>query len=64
MITKEDILTELKMASIDNANFIDGKLSWDYVSADTYMALKPTTDEECRLIDNTLDQFANYYETA
>lgn len=63
-ITKDLILSELKIAAMDNANIVDGELSWDFVSADVYMSLKPETKEEFSLIDNTLDQFANYYEEA
>lgn len=63
-ITKETILKELINAVNDNANYVDDKVNWDYVSADLYMILGPDSPEENDLIDETLNQFANYFEEA
>lgn len=63
-INKELILKELTIAVNDNANYIDDKINWDYVSADLYMALGPDSPDENDLIDETLEQFATYFEEA
>lgn len=63
-ITKESILKELQIAANDLANVVDNEISWDFVSADLYWVLNPQTEEDEKLIDETLNQFANYYEDA
>ena len=40
----------------------DGTINWDYVAADVYDDINPSSEEEAATLDMMLDQFADGYE--
>ena len=62
-MNKIAVLGSLAKAASDLDNTkADGTINWDFVAADVYDDMNPTSEEDANFLDMMLDSFAEGYE--